>query len=105
MNLTDTLVRNDLRMSLSQDGVTEAAGQSIKVNGNVYDPNGSGAYVRPDLYLRDEGVIFDGTIGSPKPLSATQMQAYIGHANPNYIIEVAPGRAPRVIYMKPPGCN
>lgn len=49
MNLTDKLVRNDLRMSLSQDGVTEAAGQSIKVNGNVYDPNGSGAYVRPDL--------------------------------------------------------
>lgn len=104
-NLTDKLVRNDLRMSLSQDGMTEGAGQSIQVNRNVYDPNGSGAYVRPDLHLRDEGVIFDGTIGSPKPLSATQMQGYIDYANPNYIIEVGPGRAPRVIYMKPPGGN
>jgi hypothetical protein len=78
-------------------------GQEIQINRNLYDPNGSGSFVRPDVYLRDEGVIFDGTIGMPKSINTPQMQGYLNFADPNYIIEVGPNRPPRVIYARPNG--
>jgi LysM repeat protein len=99
-NLTDKLVRRDMRMSLVDSGLTEGRGQAIQVNRNVYDPEGSGAYVRPDYFLRDEGIILDGTIGMPKPLTATQIQGYIDFAKPNYVIEIGPYRVPRIVYSK-----
>ena len=102
-NLTDKLVRADMRMSLANDGLAEGRGQAIQVNRNFYDPSGSGDYVRPDFYLRDEGIIVDGTIGVPKSVTTSQMQGYINFAKPNYIIEIGPNRAPRIIYTNPMG--
>jgi len=84
-------------------GDAEGRGQRIQVNRNLYDPSLSGSYVRPDVYLQDEGVVLDGTIGVPKSINTPQMQGYINFANPKYIIEIGPNRPLRVIYAKQPG--
>lgn len=93
-----------MRKWVANRGLPEGPGAAIQINRNLYDPNVTGRYVRPDMYLRDEGVIIDGTIGAPKAINSRQMQGYINYVGrDHFIIEVAPVRLPRVIYARRSG--
>lgn len=52
------------------EGVPEFAGSIAQINRNLYDPQGTGNYTRPDVYLdfgpRDR-YIFDGSVGFKAP--------------------------------------
>jgi hypothetical protein len=51
-NWVDAAARDNTMVGLAAAGVDEGPGESIQVNRAVYDPSGSGSYMRPDVMFR-----------------------------------------------------
>jgi RHS repeat-associated protein len=72
----DALTRVRLTRYLRAEGIAEGPGTSILVNRRLYDPLGSGLYRVPDVYLPNDRLILDGTIG--KSFNSPQVQEFVG---------------------------
>lgn len=81
--MADQASQSRLRINwLRSEGVPEFGGSIAQINRNLYDPQGSGNYTRPDVYIdlgpRDR-YIFDGSVGFKAP-TTPQMRDFARHA-------------------------
>ncbi|WP_182212391.1 MULTISPECIES: hypothetical protein [Gammaproteobacteria] len=59
-NRADREATRRLNQWLEREGLSS----DVRVNRRLSDPNGSGAYRRPDIHIQSEKTIIDGTIGT-----------------------------------------
>lgn len=76
----DQLVSARLRQFLNAEGIAEGQGQLILINRRLYDPTGSGAFVRPDVRVPSANRIFEVTIAD-KQIDGNQLQGFLNFGN------------------------
>lgn len=92
-NQADRLATDRLKQWLEREGLSS----DVRVNRRLRDPNGSGAYRRPDLHIQSERTIIDGTIGN-KTLQTPQIKDFIAYSHGDTIIIVQPNKLPTLLY-------
>jgi hypothetical protein len=98
--LIDARARDNMRFALADIGLSESPTADIRLNRRAYDPSGSGRYGVPDVYLKGEKVIFDGTIGN-KAVTDAQIQRFFLHTDATKVIIVRPN-TPWQVIPRPP---
>ncbi len=79
-NAVDRIVADDLRAFLKSEQIAEGPGQLIQINRRLYDPAGSGQFVRPDVRIPNANRILEVTVGN-KQIGGRQLQAYLNYSN------------------------
>jgi hypothetical protein len=94
----DDFARREMRLFARDEGLSNDA---LRINRRLYDPEGTGQYRVPDLYLPDERTIIDGTIGK-KTIDTEQIRKFFEYGNGNVerVILVTPNQKPIIFTLE-----
>ena len=82
---TDAFARGRMRAWLREEGIAEGPQGVIRVNRRLYDPDGSGRYRIPDVYIPDARLIMDGSL-TAKTAQAPQVMDFHTYSGSNVTI-------------------